>query len=95
MPFYKKQRRWEEDILDKYGYEHIMEEGGGEGGSEYCEGVFKLGGGPSGDTYFKASWSYYSHHGYETSGCADTLTEVTSEMTRQVTPVQETITVYK
>lgn len=80
-PYYTARREWVDQILAEHGYEHVMQEGGGEGGSEYCEGVFKLGG-----DYFKASWSYYSHQGYEECGCADTL--------KKVTPRQETVTVY-
>lgn len=54
----------------------------GEGGSEYCEGIFRLG-----DKHYKVSWSYYSHHGYETDGALDTL--------KLVTPKEKTIVVYE
>lgn len=67
---------------DKYGYEHLKQEGGGEGGSEYCYGVFKLGG-----KIYKAEYSYYSYNGHEYDGIYDTL--------KEVKPVQKTITVYE
>lgn len=67
---------------DKYGYEHLEQEGGGEGGSEYCYGVFKLGG-----KIYKAEYSYYSYNGHEYDGIYDTL--------KEVKPVQKTITVYE
>lgn len=81
-PYYDKQTEWFNSILEKHGYEHVMQEGGGEGGSEYCEGVFKLG-----DKYFHASWRYYSYHGYETGDSADTV--------KEVFPKQKTVTVWE
>ena len=39
-------------------YEHIYTEGGGEGGAEDVEGVFKLK-----DTFFMVDWRYFSHEG--------------------------------
>ena len=68
------------EVLD--GYEHLMQEGGGEGGSEYCEGVFRLN-----DKYYHVDWSYYSHHGYETDGALDTL--------KEVQPKEKTVTVWE
>lgn len=67
---------------DEYGYEHLQQEGGGEGGAEYCWGVFRLKG-----VVYKAEWSYYSYHGYEYDEIADTL--------RIVKPVEKTITVWE
>lgn len=64
------------------GYEHVMQEGGGEGGSEYCEGVFRLN-----DKYYHVSWSYYSHHGYDTDEALSTL--------KVVTPKEKTVVVYE
>ena len=64
------------------GYEHLDQDGGGEGGAEYCYGVFKLQG-----KIYRAEYTYYSHEGYEYGGIADTL--------REVKPVQKTITVYE
>jgi hypothetical protein len=70
------------EVLDSFGYVHLDQEGGGEGGSEYCYGVFKLG-----EKFYRAEYSYYSHHGYEYDGIVDTL--------REVKPVEKTITVYE
>ena len=66
---------------DEWGYEHLQQEGGGEGGSEYCYGVFRLG-----DKIYKAEYSYYSYNGHEYDGIYHTL--------KEVKPVQKTITVY-
>lgn len=71
-----------ESVRLKYGYEHLEQEGGGEGGAEDCHGVFKLG-----DKYYKASYRYYSHHGHDYDDIESTLHEVT--------PSEVTITVYK
>lgn len=68
--------------LLRTGYEHLSQDGGGEGGSEYCEGVFKLGG-----KIYKAEYSYSSHQGLGIDNILDTL--------REVTPVVKTITVYE
>lgn len=73
-----------DEVFDKLllKYEHIQQEGGGEGGSEYCYGVFKLN-----DKYFKAEYSYYSYNGFDYDYIADTLHEVH--------PIEKTITVYE
>lgn len=63
-------------------YQFIDNEGGGEGGTEYCFGVFKWKG-----HYFKAEWSYYSYDGYNIDGIFNTL--------KEVTPKEKTITVYE
>lgn len=47
-------------VANEFGYEHIQREGGGEGGTEYVEGVFIILG-----QMFIANWRYYSHHGYD------------------------------
>lgn len=73
---YKKSRK------NEVGYEFLQQEGGGEGGSEYCFGVFKL----KGKTY-KAEWSYYSYDGSNYEDIVSTLQEVK--------PVEKTITVYE
>lgn len=70
------------DKLFELGYEHLEQEGGGEGGSEYCYGVFRLG-----DKIYKAEYSYYSYNGHEYDGIYHTL--------KEVKPVQKTITVYE
>jgi hypothetical protein len=64
------------------GYEHLEQEGGGEGGGEHCYGVFKLRG-----KIYLAEYSYYSHNGHEYDCIASTL--------KEVAPVQKTITVYE
>jgi hypothetical protein len=69
------------DLL-KEKYEHLDSDGGGEGGSEDCYGIFKLG-----DKIFKAYYTYYSYNGHEYENIVDTL--------REVTPVQKTVTVYE
>ncbi len=80
--YWELYRQKEQEILEELGgYDHLDQEGGGEGGSEYCYGVFRLG-----DKIYKAEYSYYSYHGCEYDGIADTL--------REVEPKQKTITVY-
>ena len=69
-------------LNDVIGYTHLEQEGGGEGGSEYCYGVFELKG-----KIYKAEYQYYSHHGHEYDSILDTLQEVK--------PVEKTITVYE
>lgn len=70
------------NILEEFQYEHLDTEGGGEGGAEYCHGVFKLN-----DKIFMAEYGYYSHYGHKYDGIKDTL--------REVHPVEKTITVYE
>lgn len=69
-------------FFSEWDYEHLEQEGGGEGGSEYCYGVFKLKG-----KIYKAEYSYYSHQGHEYDYICDTI--------REVVPVQKTVTVYE
>ena len=71
-----------EALKEEFGYEHLDQEGGGEGGSEYCYGVFKLKG-----KIYRAEYSYYSYNGHEYDGITGTL--------REVKPVEKTITVYE
>lgn len=71
-----------EALEKEFGYEHLDQEGGGEGGAEYCYGVFKLKG-----KVYRAEYSYYSYNGPEYDGITETL--------REVKPVQKTITVYE
>jgi hypothetical protein len=61
-------------------YEHIYQEGGGEGGAEYCESVFKWKG-----KYYKITYNYYSYTGYRFDS---------AEM-GEVFPTEKTITVYE
>lgn len=63
-------------------FNHLDQEGGGEGGAEYCYGVFELNG-----VIYKAEYSYYSYHGAEYDGITHTL--------RVCKPVEKTITVYE
>lgn len=60
--------------------EFIEQDGGGEGGSEDCYSVIKVD-----DIYYKITYSYFSHHGFETE-----YAEVFV-----VSPKQKTITVYE
>lgn len=69
-------------ILEKYGYKHLEQEGGGEGGTEYCYGVFELNG-----KIYKAKYSYYSYDGHEYDGIENTL--------KEVKPVEKVVTVYE
>lgn len=70
------------NTVEEFEYEHLQQEGGGEGGSEYCYGVFKLG-----DITYRAEYSYYSYHGCEYDGIQETL--------KEVKPTVKTITVYE
>ena len=80
--WYKIKYQAIDKILMECGYEHIDQDGGGEGGSEDCYGVFKLGG-----KIYKAEYSYYSYSGHEYYGISDTLVEVE--------PKTKTITVFE
>jgi hypothetical protein len=68
--------------VDGFKFEHIQQEGGGEGGSEYCYGIFKLN-----DKYYKAEYSYYSYNGHEYEGICESLIEVF--------PVERLVTFYE
>lgn len=68
-------------ILEAYNYELLEEESSGEGGGEYCYGIFKLK-----DKFYKAEYSYYSSTGHDYDGILDTLEEVK--------PVEKLVTVY-
>lgn len=72
-----------DSILEEVGgYEQLAQEGGGEGGSEYCYGVFRLW-----NKVYRAEYSYYSYDGHHYYGILDTL--------REVKPKQKTVTVYE
>lgn len=79
---YSKREGVCDSLEEKYGYKHVVQEGGGEGGAEDCYGVFKLGG----KTY-KAEYSYYSYHGGAYDNILKTL--------REVKPVEKTVIVYE
>lgn len=69
-------KKWAKDNK----YELIEQEGGGEGGSEWCYSVLKFG-----DNIYRIDFGYRSHHGYEFRGAK----------IREVKPVKKTITVYE
>ena len=79
---WKEATKAKDSKLVEIGYKHITQEGGGEGGSEYCYGVFELQG-----QVFKAEYRYYSHHGDDVGGCADSL--------RAVEAKEKTVIVYE
>lgn len=79
---WQEERTKFEEVSLEYDYTHIEQDGGGEGGSEYCYGVIKIK-----DKFYKAEWSYYSYNGYDHDGITDTI--------REVKPVTKTITVYE
>lgn len=53
-------------------YEHIQQEGGGEGGSEFCYCVFRYKG-----QHYMIHYNYYSHHGLDFGDAAAFLVEPT------------------
>lgn len=71
-----------QDVIGQYDYEHIEQDGGGEGGAEDCYGVFKLNG-----VYYSVSYSYYSYNGYDYDYITSTVTIVH--------PVQRLVTFYE
>jgi len=73
---------YNDEVAERVNYEHLEQDGGGEGGSEYCYGVFKL----KNKTY-KAEYSYYSYNGHEYDYILSTL--------KEVNPVKKTVTVYQ
>jgi hypothetical protein len=70
------------ELLDDYGFEHMEQEGGGEGGSEYCWAVFRFK-----NKVYKTEYSYYSYDGHYYDEILDTL--------REVFPTQKMVTVYE
>lgn len=75
-------RDFTKEILAEFDHEIMDEDGGYEGGGEYCYSVIRLG-----DKFFKAEWNYYSYDGCDFDYIEDTITEVT--------PSQKTVTVYE
>lgn len=73
---------FDDDMLQYDGQpvEFIEQDGGGEGGTEYCYTILKVG-----DDYFKFEYSYYSFDGYN----VDDYEGV------QVFPTLKTITVFE
>jgi hypothetical protein len=68
-------------ILKDVEYTHLQQEGGGEGGSEDCFGVFSLNG-----IIYKAEYSYFSYDGHNYDDILSTLKVVEAK--------EKTITVY-
>lgn len=68
-------------FLKQYNFKHLHQEGGGEGGTEYCEAVIELDG-----QAFKLEYSYSSYNGFDIDDIWDW---------KPVTPRQKTITVYE
>lgn len=62
-------------------YQFVEQEGGGEGGGEYCVSTIRFG-----DKYYNIYYNYYSYYGFDTSGSFDSITEVK--------PVEVTVTQY-
>ena len=58
------------------------QEGGGEGGSEYCYMIFSWK-----DKVYKIEYSYYSHYGHNFEDVESTI--------REVKPVEKVVTVYE
>lgn len=68
------------DDEEEFEVDFVEQEGGGEGGSEYCYSILKIG-----EKFYKIEYSYYSHAGYETEDAE--LVEVSAK--------QQTVTVYE
>lgn len=77
------EKEWDmERLVSELGeYQLVKQEGGGEGGGEYCVSTIRFG-----DKYYNIYYSYYSHYGFDTSGSFDSITEVK--------PVEVTVTQY-
>ena len=75
-------RRKGDKMVEDWKYKHLDQDGGGEGGGEYCYGVFELKG-----KVYRAEYSYYSYNGHDYDDILRTL--------KEVKPVQKTITVYE
>lgn len=74
----KSQKTW----VKENNLKMLEQEGGGEGGSEYCSMVFSWK-----DKVYKIEYSYYSHEGHNYEGVEDTI--------REVVAAQKTITVWE
>lgn len=67
-------------VKDGINLKHLEQDGGGEGGGEYCYTVVQFG-----DKHYKITYSYYSHDGFDYS-YADVY---------EVTPVERLVTFYE
>jgi hypothetical protein len=70
------------NVFDRCNIQEVEQEGGGEGGGEYCYSVWSIF-----DQFVRFEYSYYSYNGYDMDGAEDTL--------RIVTPKEKTIIVYE
>ena len=75
-----------EHLVDGWGglpkeAKHITQEGGGEGGAEYCYAVFQWK-----DKFYRVDYNYYSYVGYE---------NLHMENIYEVKPVEKTVTFYE
>jgi len=68
-------------LENEMGFVHLQQDGGGEGGSEYCYVIFTLKG-----KNYRASYSYYSYDGHDYDNFWDW---------KEVKPVTKTVTVYE
>jgi len=79
---WEKYRSDLKEVEKEWGYKHLMQEGGGEGGAEECEGVFEFMG-----KIYRAYYSYQSYCGHEYDCILDNL--------KEVKPVEKTVVVYE
>lgn len=71
-------------LLTEVGYKHVEQDGGGEGGTEYCYTIFKMG-----NKLWRIEYRYYSYDGFNLDYAIGTITEVEPK------PVQRTEYVVK
>jgi len=62
---------------DHEDFKHLEQDGGGEGGSEYCYAVWSWRG-----LIYKIEYSYMSHEGHDYDGSMDTIREVKEVMVK-------------
>lgn len=48
------------EAIEQLNFNHVEQEGGGEGGTEYCFSIIELNG-----TFYKCEYSYASYDGYQ------------------------------
>ena len=70
----------EDIVYDGELIEFVEQDGGGEGGTEYCQTILTWK-----NQFYKVTYSYYSYDGFN-FGCAEMF---------KVTPKEKTITVYE
>lgn len=74
--------RFSQNLRETHNLKVLEQEGGGEGGAEYCYMVFSWK-----DKIYKIEYSYQSYDGYDFDNVASTI--------REVKPVQKMVTVYE